>query len=592
MFLFVRDIDKGLFIFIYRVNMDTIPVIAEVTYLPPIKQNITQALESVVDDPSLVEVDHPADPSHGDWSCNYAMRIAGKVKKDPREIADDIVQKLEGEDIQGIKDIQVAKGTPFINFTVDWQKWNEVGAILVEKDSYGTSSMLKGKKIMVEYAHPNVFKAFHIGHLRNIILGESVIRLLENQSAEIIRTNYQGDVGMHIAKAIWAFSQVDPADYPPSADERAKLLGTCYVEGSTAFEENQQAKKEITAINKKIYSGEDEKINELWERGKKWSLDKFQEIYDRVYSSFERQYMESEAAELAIDKINEALEKNILKEDDNAVIFDGKKQGLDTRVFLNSEGLPTYEGKDLGLAYLEFSDWGNIDLCIHIVAVEQISYFKVIFKVLDLLDPKMFKDKQYHYAYEFVGLKSGKMSSRKGKVVLGEDVLDEAKKRIEKIASSNAEDIAVGAVKFSFLKISAFKYLSFDFDESLNFEGFSGPYLQYTYARAQSILKSHPFNSDFDLKEYVLNDEERAMVSWLSRFKEVVGESTSQLSPHYLCEYVFELAQRFNSFYKKHSVLQAQEDHIKEIRIKLTAATAQVIKNSLNLLGIKVVDHM
>jgi arginyl-tRNA synthetase len=213
----------------------------------------------------------------------------------------------------------------------------------------------------------------------------------------------------------------------------------------------------------------------------------------------------------------------------------------------------------------------------------------------------MFKDKLYHYAYEFVGLKAGKMSSRKGKVVLGEDVLDEAKTRIRAIAKEksvsanieeNAEVISTGAVKFSFLKLSAYKYLAFDFDDSLNFEGFSGPYLQYTYARAQSILNLATIDPDFKLKNYRLNNEELAVVAWLSRFKETVNEATTQLSPHYLCEYVFELAQRFNSFYKKHSVLKAEDDVTKDVRLKLTAATAQVIKNSLYLLGIKVVDKM
>ncbi|HEC65843.1 MAG TPA: arginine--tRNA ligase, partial [bacterium] len=287
-----------------------------------------------------------------------------------------------------------------------------------------------------------------------------------------------------------------------------------------------------------------------------------------------------------------------------ALIFDGKPHGIDTRVFLNSEGLPTYEGKELGLAYKEFTDFGKIDLNVHVVAVEQISFFKVTFKVEELLDPKTFKDKQYHMAYEFVGLKKGKMSSRKGKVVLAEDILDEAHKKIKKLVDERGEPkldteeiekIAVGAVKLSFLKMSPYKYLAFDLNASLSFEGDSGPYVQYTYARAKSILRQAHSSSltaqSQRLREVLNTEEEMSVIRLLRRFPEVVQEAGEDYSPHLIANYLFDLAQRFNSFYKKHPVLKADKKD-KEARLSLVAATAQVIKNGLYLLGIKTLEKM
>jgi arginyl-tRNA synthetase len=556
--------------------------------------------------PDDIHLEHPQDESHGDWSTNIAMTLAKELNKAPSEIAETLI-KLTSEDETStsrlVGDVKFAQ-PGFINFTINPEVYKQnLKIILDEKESFGNSERLKGKRIMVEFAHPNPFKQFHIGHLRNIFLGESIVRLLESQGAEVIRTNYQGDVGMHIAKNIWAFRKVDPKDYPKTPDEQVSLLGKLYAQGATAFEENEKAKEEIKEINKKIYSKEDPEINKLWELGKKWSLDKFHEIYERVYTHFAREYMESETLEKCAEYIKLATEKGILEESEGALVFKGEKYGLHTRVFQNSQGLPTYEGKDLGLAYMQFTDFGEIDLNLKNVAVEHIGYFKVLFKVLELLDPKMFKDKFYHLAYEFVGLKKGKMSSRKGNVILGNDILNEAHARIAKIAKDKGSDnysdetaeiIGVGAVKYSFLKISPFKYLAFDLDASLNFEGDSGPYVQYTYARAKSVLEKSD-SKDKELKEIknVLNsDAEISLIKWLYRFPEIVQESSIEYTPNTLCTCLYELSQRYNSFYKEHRIIDAENEESKVARLALTSATAQVIKNGLYLLGIKTVEKM
>ncbi len=574
-----------------------------------ITQNIQKSIAKILNSefdlkfkPEDIHLERPQDESYGDWATNVAMTLAKELKKNPREIADIISAKLKAQDSKLITNISVA-GPGFINFKIKEDYYIEnLKRILEEGENYGKSERLKGKRIMIEFAHPNPFKAFHIGHLRNIILGESLVRLLESQGAEVIRTNYQGDVGMHIAKNLWAFRKIDPKDYPETADEKVALLGKLYAQGATAFEEEEKAKEEIKEINKKIYSKEDSEINRLWKLGREWSLEKFHEIYERVYTTFEREFFESETLKYVDSALEEAKEKGILVKSEGALIFDGSKYGLDTRVFQNSQGLPTYEGKELGLAQLKTEEYGIVDLHIHNVAVEHNSFFSVTFKVKELLWPEVFKGRQYHNAYEFVGLKHGKMSSRKGNVVLGNDILNEAHERIEKVVKEKgteenieeiAETVGVGAVKYSFLKISPFKYLAFDLESSLNFEGDSGPYIQYTYARTRSILREvEEFSIKDSLGNQLKNKEEISVLKWLERFPEVIESASKEYTPNLICSYLFELTQRYNTFYKNHSVLKAETDEIKQARLALTQAVSIVIEKGLDLLGIKTVEKM
>jgi arginyl-tRNA synthetase len=498
-----------------------------------------------------------------------------------------------------------AKSTgPYLNFFLDKKNLTKsvITEIDKEKDCFGHNAAKKGKKIVVEFAHPNPFKSFHIGHLRNILLGESIVRLMESAGAKVVRINYQGDVGMHIAKCLWSFQKIDPKDYPATADLKVALLGKCYAEGARAFEDSPAAQAEIKEINQKIYSGGDPRIKTLWKLGKKWSLEKFQEIYRRVYSRFDREYMESEVIKDCLKYVARAKARGILEESEGAVVFRGEKYGLETRVFLNSDGLPTYEGKELGLAYREFSDFGKIDLCVHNVGVEQKSFFAATFKVEELLDEKKFKGRQYHNAYELVGLSGGKMSSRLGNVVLGNDILNEAGEEIKKIiaekdnflSEDKIEKIAVAAVKYAFLKISAFKYLSFDLEESVNFSGNSGPYLLYTFARIRSIFrkitnyKLKIKNVDF---EKLSDDKEIALIKKLAVYPEIVEAAGKIYDPAELAKYLFELTKLFNDYYHQIPVLKV-ETAIKNARLSLLSSVAQIIGNGLNLLGIKTVEEM
>ncbi|MFH1744653.1 MAG: arginine--tRNA ligase [bacterium] len=542
---------------------------------------------------------YPPDSQMGDLSLP-CFDLAVELKKNPAEVASNLACVIKKDDIIS----SVGSVGPYFNIFVNREYLMEevLKEIKNKKNKYGHSKSKQGKRVVVEYGQPNPFKAFHVGHLRNIILGESLVRIFEAQGAKVIRVNYQGDVGMHIAKCLWAFQKIKKEDYPKTADKKVALLGKCYADGAAVFE-NEKEQEEIKKINKKIYDKSDKEINKLWETGKAWSLEKFYEIYARVYSHFDREYMESEIIGDCMKYIKEARERKILEDSNGAVIFNGEKYGLDSRVFLNSEGLPTYEGKELGLAHKEFTDFGKIDLCIHNVAVEQISFFKVTFKVEELLNEKMFRGKQYHNAYEFVGLKKGKMSSRQGNVLLGNDILNEARDKIKDLIKDKieigdqevaAEAIGVGAVKYAFLKMSPLKYLAFDMEESVRMEGNSGPYIQYSYVRIQSILKKSGFKVNIFKKiklDELKNEKEYELAFHLARFPEITAMAGKNYDPSEIVKYLFDLCRAFNDYYHVVPVLKAEED-LTRARLVLLRGVAQVIKNGLDLLGIKTVERM
>lgn len=481
------------------------------------------------------------------------------------------------------------------------------------------------KRIMVEFAHPNTHKAFHIGHLRNITTGESIVRLFESQGHQVFRGNYQGDVGMHIAKALYALLELPPykeqRQKVTGIHQRVEFLGKAYAAGSAMFEQDPNAQAFIKDLNALIYAsaqrfareeGRDpgttdyvalvqnhrypiETVYTLWKKTRQWSLDYFETVYKRVYTHYDRLFFESECLS-GVDRAKDAVQKGVLAESEGAIIFDGKSHGTDTRVFVNNLGLPTYEGKELALAAMETSEFGALDRLIHVVGPEQKSFFAVTFKVEELLGmvkPGM----QHHLVYGWVRLKHGKMSSRLGNVILGEWLLDEAKKSIYKILEKSAstysqeqkddiaEKAAIAAVKYSFLRVGISSDIAFDLEASVSFDGDSGPYLQYTYARCKSVLRKA--NSEGGtVDHYQLNPEERTLVRFILQFPDVVRDAAAAFAPNAICTYLFHLAQQFNLFYAKHPIVG------NDLRLGLTSATAQTMKNGLSLLGIETMEQM
>ena len=565
-----------------------------------INSYLQKVIENITEEKAEIEIQSAQESIHGDYSTNAALKIFRKAKdrfKNPLELAKKIAGELEKiSELSSILEKAEVAAPGFINFWLkDTALLENLEEVIDKKENYGKRERFKSKKIMLEFAHPNTHKLFHIGHLRNIIIGESLARLLEFQASKVIRANYQGDVGLHVAKAVYGLQTTDYSLEEigkKSVDEKMRLLAKAYVKGNEDYENNPKAKAEIAEINKNLY-GKDQSIMDLWKKTRDWSLEYFDRIYKRAGTKFDKLYFESEVADFGKEIVMKNL-NNVFIKDQGAIIFAGEKYGLHNRVFINSLGLPTYEAKDVGLAYFQMKDFSPNKI-IHVVGPEQKRYFEVLFKALEAIS-NMFKNREIHLEYGFVRLKEGRMSSRKGDVVEGEWLLDEAKARLRKefneMDEETLEKVAVGAVKYSMLKFSRTSDILFSFEESISFEGNSGPYIQYTFARTQSVLakvKTQNSKVKIERQKSKLEAEELSVLRLLVHFSEIVEEAGENFAPNLLCNYLFELSQKFNNFYQKHKILGSDKE---EFRLQLTFAAGQILKTGLYLLGIEAPSKM
>ena len=561
-----------------------------------IKDEILKNLQSVLEKLNIKDVDisleQPANSDFGDYSSSVAMKLTKQLKKSPIEIAQEIVSNFPEN--KNLKKIEILK-PGFINFWISTvQSINRLTEIVEKGFTYPKYYLGKNKKVMVEFAHPNTHKLFHIGHLRNISTGESVVSILEAVGNKVIRSNYEGDVGLHIAKCLYGIrnSKLEIRNLK-TLQEKIEFIGKMYSSGTKAYEDDEKAKAEIIRINRMVYD-KDPEIMTLWTETRQWSLDYFEENYKRFYSHFDRLYFEGEIHQKGLEISKQILEKGILEKSQGAIIFNGKKYGLDTRVFINSLGFPTYEGKELALAEKEFSEFGELDKNIHVVTPEQTSFFKVTFKVEELIDEKKYKNKQYHLIYEWVKLKEGKMSSREGSIIEANWLIDEIKKKVigkSKCDEETAETLAVASAKYSFLKNGTQTIIHFDIDESIAVDGNSAPYLIYTYVRCQSVLNKAKQNSQNSLNSLIINTDESNVLRLINQFPETVQQAAIQFAPNLIANYLYELAQKYNYFYQKNKILESEEK-TKQFRLMLTQAVGKVIKKGLYLLGIKTVEKM
>lgn len=542
-----------------------------------------------------ISIQHPQNEDFGDYATNIAMILAKNLKKIPNEIAKKIKEQIASNDL--IHQIEIIGG--FINFKLK-KEWlsKQLRNILKEGTIYGSSKKKKDFRVIIEFGQPNTHKMPHIGHLFSYVLGESLARIIKAMGVKTYRANYQGDVGPHVAKCIWAFNQSSPK-VPPGLREKAELLQQMYQKGSTTYKKDKKAKQEIDVINKKIYL-KDPTIKKLWKRTRSWSVDYYKEFEKRIGVSYDRYYFESETADRGKEIVKANVGK-VFKKSQGAIIFEGSKFGLHDRVFITKKGTPTYEAKDMALQEIKYKEW-PFDFMVIMTAHEQNEYFKVVFKALEKLD-KNFEGKLMHLGFGMVNLKTGKMSSRTGNIITGIGLIEHGTDAIRELVKDRknltnqekeeiTEKVGIGAIKYSLLKSNPLQDMSFDIEESISFEGNSGPYLQYTYTRAKSILREVNSPTAYCLLPIAkFNKEEIAILRTLYKFPEIVFEAGVNLAPNLLCSYLFDLAQKFNLFYKKHKVLKIEKEK-REARLAITAATTQVIKNGLNLLGIEVLEKM
>jgi arginyl-tRNA synthetase len=532
----------------------------------------------------------------GHYSSNIAFKLAPSFKKTPLEVAEDLSKKLSNPSANSesiFTKIEVA-GSGFINFWLKPELFQkEIGVILKDKNKYGRNNNLKGQKTIVEYTDPNPFKEFHIGHLMSNSIGEALSRIVEWNGAKVKRACYQGDVGMHVAKAIWGIKRLNIEKI-----ESVKDLAKAYTHGARAYESNDSSKQEINEINKKVYERSDKEINKIYDIGRKLSLEHFEEIYKKLGTKFDYYFFESETGEHGKKIVEDNLENGLFESSDGAIVFKGEKHDLHTRVFINSKGIPTYEAKELGLAQIKHKKY-SYDKSIVVTANEVNDYFRVVFKAMEVVSPKL-AEKTEHLSHGMLRLPTGKMSSRTGDVIRAESLLDEVEKLVatkikDQCLSAKEEEeikeiVSVGALKYSILKQAIGGNIIFDINKSISFEGNSGPYLQYAYVRAKSILEKAKQEEIKPLLK-LMPKEISEVEQMLCRFPKIIERAGEEYAPHYLVTYLIELARIFNAYYAKVKIVNSA-DMYSPYKVALTSAFMQVMKNGLEILGIKVPERM
>lgn len=526
------------------------------------------------------------EPQFGDFATNVALKLAGQLGKKPREVADKLADALR--ELDEVIETTVA-GPGFINIRLN-------DAALLELWSTAAPQTYRHQTVVTEYSDPNPFKVLHAGHLYTSVMGDAISNLVAAAGGEVHRVNFGGDVGLHVGKTMWAigsalggFSVEKLAVVADS--EHANWLAARYVEGTSAYEENDVAKQEIITLNKKIYmihtdNDRESALAQVYWMTRQWSYDYFNAFYARIGTTFEKYYPESVVADRGLREVR-AQVGEVFSESNGAVVFAGEAFGLHTRVFINGEGLPTYETKDVGLVFTKYDDY-KFDHSIIITGNEQEQYMSVVFKAIEQFAPEL-AHSSTHLTHGLVKLAGGvKMSSRKGNFLRAVDVLDVAREANAQANDTDDEQVSLGAVKYAFLRTRMGGDIVYDPQESVSLHGNSGPYLQYAHARAVSILAKST-EQPAETTDIVFDKNERALLLKLSEYQEVLARAVADLMPHHICTYLYELAQAFNRFYETSRII---DDPRQTVRLVLVDRYARTLASGLALLNISAPDHL
>lgn len=622
-----------------------------------IKSDITKALKRLKISPEKLSLEHPANPEHGDYSTNIALQIKKKGLPTPLDLANQIVNAWRSLGLPDyLAKIEVAK-PGFINV---WLKGeilsNEIGRVLEEGEKYGSAETLKGKKILLEHTSPNPQTTIMLGHLRNNFLGMAMANILEFLGAKVTKDCIVNDRGVHVCRAMWGylvfgrkkgglkksellnFKEMSDAkvkkiiaktDWRPLLEEwtkkkpdwwQPKALGLkpdhtnliWYVLGSKAYKLSKKVKEQVEEILL-AWEVEDKQVWQIWRQILDWSAKGYIDTYKRIGSVHNYFWYESKLYKGGKELIDRGLKKGVFRKSEGAIVSNLSEYGLPDTILIKSNGVALYFTFDLNLTLQKRKKFPS-DLYIWDIGAEQTLYFKQLFAICEQLGIGKRED-YFHLVYALINFKGkGKMATRTGDVVKADEVLDELHQRaLEVIKASNqelrgklakkqleqlAETVALGAIKYSLLKFGRETTIYFDIDESLALEGNSGPYLQYTYARCQSVLKKAKAEKLTLPKEAPapaerdVTGEERNLIRTLYKFPETVQEAKGNFAPNLLCNFLFDLAQKYNLFYNKQSILKAKSKELRNFRLALTAAVGQVLKNGLNLLGIVTPERM
>ncbi len=510
----------------------------------------------------------PPNPDFGDYSVFIGPEEA--------ELAAQAIRDTLGE---SAAKVEVA-GKGFVNITLAREA---VALSIAEAGAQGTGwgkgTAEQGKRVIVEYSNPNAFKEMHIGHLVGTIVGEAVSRLTGNAGAVLARDTFGGDIGPNVAKALWGLRKQGNTE-PTTAQE----VGKAYADGAAAYENNQQAKEEIDALNQAIYAGHDRELMALWRRGRDLSMEEFRRTWKLLGTSFDFEFFDSDTTETAMRVVQDGLAKGIFQRSDGAIIYNGEEKGVHTMVFITSHNTPTYEAKDIGLAFLKEERWPS-DRSLVITGNEQTGRFKTVLRALADIAP-LLSAKTTHLATGFLKLASGKMSSREGNMVTAAEFIRSVAAQASEKNSDPlvAEQVAIGAIKYMILRQAPGSDIAFDAEKSLSLEGDSGPYLQYALVRAKSVLAQAGSASATDAPQEAYRVERIIL-----HFPGVAARAARELAPNLLVNYLTELSGEWNSFYAQERIIGGDYEAYK---LRLARAFVQTMTNGLTLLGIPAPEKM
>ena len=539
-------------------------------------------------------------------------------RKGPEQTGNEIGEYLKNE-LKEVTAFNVIKG--FLNISISDEYWISQLYNQILPDDFAVAKP-NGQKVMVEYSSPNTNKPLHLGHIRNNLLGYSVAQILSAAGYEVVKTNLVNDRGIHICKSMLAWQKFGNGETPESSGLKGDhLVGKYYVLFDKAYktqieelkaegQSEEEAKKNAPVIKEaqqmlQKWEAGDQEVIDLWETMNSWVYAGFADTYKQLGVSFDKYYYESNTYLLGKDIIDEGLQKGVFfKKPDGSVWIDLTPDGLDEKLVLRSDGTSVYITQDLGTAQLKYNDF-HMNKSIYVVGNEQDYHFKVLFLILRKLG-KAGADGLFHLSYGMVDLPSGKMKSREGTVVDADDLMEEmettAKEQTEamgKVEAFTAEEklqlyntIGMGALKYFLLKVDPKKRLLFDPNESVDFHGHTGPFIQYTHARIKSVLSRADYQPNYNIEITELAGVERDLIILLTQFPEVINTAAAEYSPAVIANYVYELAKAYNKFYHEKSILQAEDEILKQFRLQLSASSAKVISKAMNLLGIDVPERM